>query len=117
MSFGRFNMATRIGTGVYIYVVGTGKNSSIRKLSRYCNMKGDLLVVVGKRFEFSASAGMFEFSQGFSFNLTDSFSSHLKLLPYFFQSMFVSISQAKSHLEDLGFTFSQCFKCAFDLFP
>ncbi len=47
MSFGRFNMATRIGTGVYIYVVGTGKNSSIRKLSRYCNMKGDLLVVFG----------------------------------------------------------------------
>ena len=63
-----------------------------RTLKKITEMGRLGLLVVGEGFELAASAGMFKFSQGFSFDLTDSFSSHLELLSDLFQGMFVSIS-------------------------
>ena len=56
---------------------------------------------------------MFELTQSLGLDLTYSFTSDLELLPDFFQSVLVAVSQSEPHLEDLGLSFGQRFQVLF----
>jgi len=56
------------------------------------------LFIISERLQLAAAAWVFQFSQGFCFDLPDSLTGYFELLSDFFQGMFIAISQAKSHL-------------------